>query len=108
MGTQKNRLNEMVLLSTQNICLNVWVRKYLKFYAENFCLSKPVVAVCYRYSTGEVKYWDLTSGDTCVLQPSNTSLRLLDDYEGGTVQNTLQSVVTSDSTIAALYSQGKT
>ena len=67
-----------------------------------------MVAVFYRYSTGEVKYWDLTSGDSCVLQPSNTSLRLLDDYEGGTVQNTLQSVVTSDSTIAALYSQGKT
>ena len=55
-----------------------------------------------------MKYWDLTTGDSCVLQPSNTSLRLLDDYEGGTVQNTLQSVVTSDSTIAALYSQGKT
>ena len=67
-----------------------------------------MLAVCYRYSTGEVKYWDLTSDDSCVLQPSNTSLRLLDDYEGGTVQNTLQSVVTSDSTIAALYSQGKT
>ena len=26
-GTQKNRLNETVLLSTQNICLNCWVRK---------------------------------------------------------------------------------
>ena len=26
-GTQKNRLNETVLLSTQNICLNWWVRK---------------------------------------------------------------------------------
>ena len=26
-GTQKNRLNEMVLLSTQNICLDDWVRK---------------------------------------------------------------------------------
>ena len=67
-----------------------------------------MLLVFFRYSTGEVKYWDLTSGDSCVLQPSNTSLRLLDDYETGTVQNTLQSVVTSDSTIAALYSQGKT
>ena len=42
MGTQKNRLNEMVLLSTQNICKKIWVRKYLLFYAENFCLSKPM------------------------------------------------------------------
>ena len=42
MGTQKNHLNEMVLLSTENICQKLWVRKYLQFYAENFCLSKPV------------------------------------------------------------------
>ena len=41
-GTQKNRLNETVLLSTQNICLKLWVRKYLQFYAEFFCLSKPM------------------------------------------------------------------
>ena len=43
MGTQKNRLNETVLLSTQNMCLNSWVRKYLQFYAQQFCLSKPMV-----------------------------------------------------------------
>ena len=41
-GTQKNRLNQTVLLSTLNICQKLWVRKYLQFYAENFCLSKPV------------------------------------------------------------------
>ena len=41
-GTQKNRLNETVLLSTQNICLKLWVRKYLQFYAEKLCFSKPV------------------------------------------------------------------
>ena len=41
-GTQKNRLNEMVLLSTQNICSKLWIRKYLQIYAEFFCLSKPV------------------------------------------------------------------
>ena len=45
MGTQKNRLIETVLLSTQNICLKLWVRKYLQLYAENFSLSKPVI-VC--------------------------------------------------------------
>ena len=31
-----------VLLSTQNICKKLWVREYLQFYAENFCLSKPM------------------------------------------------------------------
>ena len=46
MGTQNNRLNETVLLSTQNICLELWVRKYLQDSAEFFCLSKPV---CHTY-----------------------------------------------------------
>ena len=35
-GTQKNRLDETVLLSIQNICQKVWVRKYLEFHAGNF------------------------------------------------------------------------
>ena len=35
-GTQKNRLNETVLLSTQNTCLTLWVRKYSQFYAKIF------------------------------------------------------------------------
>ena len=39
-GTQNNRLSETVLLSTQNICSNWWIRKYLKFNAKKFCLSK--------------------------------------------------------------------
>ena len=43
MGTQKNHLNEMVLLSTQNICYKLWIRKYSQFYSKNFCLSIPVV-----------------------------------------------------------------
>ena len=38
---KKNRLNETVLFSTQNICLKLRVRKYLQFYAEIFCLSRP-------------------------------------------------------------------
>ena len=41
--TQKNRLNETVLLSTKNICWKLWVRKYLQFFAENFCIPKPEV-----------------------------------------------------------------
>ena len=41
MGTQKNRLNETVLLGTQNICLDCWERKYLLLYAQTFCLHAP-------------------------------------------------------------------
>ena len=43
MCTQKNRLNETVLLSTQNICLNCWVRKLLHFYARKLCLTGPLI-----------------------------------------------------------------
>ena len=39
-----------VLLSTQNICYKLWIRKYLQFYAEIFCFSKPV----YFYNIGAV------------------------------------------------------
>ena len=42
MCTQKNRLNEAVLFSTQNIYQKLWAKKYLQFYTEKFCLSKPV------------------------------------------------------------------
>ena len=41
-GTQKNSLNETFFLSTQNICLKLWVRTNLLFYDANFCLSNPV------------------------------------------------------------------
>ena len=37
MGTQRNRLDETVLLSTQNTCLN--------FYANYFCLTGPMLLV---------------------------------------------------------------
>ena len=43
MGTQKNRLSEAVLLSTQNICWNGLVRQYLQFYAQKLCLSKAMI-----------------------------------------------------------------
>ena len=32
-GTQKSHLNETILLSTLNICYNLWIRKYQHFYA---------------------------------------------------------------------------
>ena len=42
MGTQKNCLNETVLLSNQNTCLNRWIRKQSQFYAHKFCLTGPM------------------------------------------------------------------
>ena len=36
MGTQKNRLNETVLFSTQNICLSLRVRNIYNFTLKNF------------------------------------------------------------------------
>ena len=45
MGTQKNCLNETVLLGTQNICFKLMGKKILQFYAEHLCLSKPVFFV---------------------------------------------------------------
>ena len=37
LGAQKNRFNETVLLSTQNLYSKWWERKYLELYAEIFC-----------------------------------------------------------------------
>ena len=55
MGTQKNRLNETVLLSTQNIFLKLRVSKYLQFYAD---IVNVVVFLCRNLVgyTKEVKY----------------------------------------------------
>ena len=47
MGTQKNRLKETVLWSTQNTCFNRWIRKYLHFYAQKRnWLSWPMIPRC--------------------------------------------------------------
>ena len=44
MYTQKNRLNETVLLSTgSKTCLNWSVRNPSQFYAHKFCLSRPMI-----------------------------------------------------------------
>ena len=32
-------------LCTQNICSNWWIIKYLQFYAQQFCLSKPIYTI---------------------------------------------------------------
>ena len=52
MGTQKNCLNETVLLKTENLCKLGRVRKYLQFHAQKFYLSKPdlVYKVCCSFS----------------------------------------------------------
>ena len=44
-GTQKNCLNDMALLSTQNTCLNWWIRKYSQFYNQKFYLSGLMFAL---------------------------------------------------------------
>ena len=43
MGTQKNRLYEMILLSNQNTCVNWWIKKESQFYAQNFCSTGPMI-----------------------------------------------------------------
>ena len=44
-GTQKKRLNETVILSTQNVCYDCLVRKKLHFYLflKKFCLNGPMI-----------------------------------------------------------------
>ena len=48
-GTQKNRLNKAVLLSTQNICYKLWVRKYLHFFSDFLFVNLNL--------TGYAKIW---------------------------------------------------
>ena len=40
-GTQKNRLNETVLLSTQNIHYNLWIRNKIQFLFVCFVALRP-------------------------------------------------------------------
>ena len=66
-GTQKNRRNETVLLSTQNICSNLWIRKYLQFYSKKICLSKPMniylfLALVAILSTEQIGLYNIARG----------------------------------------------
>ena len=54
-GTQKNRLNETVLLSTQNTCLNWRVRKYSQIYSQNISLSGAMVLIRLNMITGFIQ-----------------------------------------------------
>ena len=94
MGTQKNRLSETVLLSTKTCrCLNLWVRKYLQFYAQNFCLSKPVF---FCVSVFQCTPNELTNGviNACFMLQFKDLIRLFACYNDGTI-NLLGKYITS-------------
>ena len=61
MGTQKNRLNETVLLGTQNKCLNRWVRKYSKFHAQKDLFLHTLLTYIDMFDSifGEIKEQEL-------------------------------------------------
>ena len=72
MGTQKNRLNETVLLSTQNIC------SIDGEDAENVCLSKPVYNNTIRVSNSldpdQARFFGrLDLGSNCYQQTTKSS-----------------------------------
>ena len=61
----------------------------------------------FRFSNGEVKLWDLSSGGQCVFQPSSTALILDEQADLGTVANHVNCVALNDKVTVAGYSQGK-
>ena len=86
MGTQKNPLNERVLLRIQNIRKKLWVRKYLKFYAENVCLSKHVIYISLLSSANYLLITrQVTSDHHLIFNFLNTALKEL----GGTDKSPL-------------------
>ena len=66
MGTQKNRLNETVLLSTQNTGKKTFI---INFYAQKFCLSI--------YQSSEFLKWSLPVDEFNPLLASSDFCRLL-------------------------------
>ena len=48
-GTQKNRLDEMVLLSTQNTCLNWWITGPMRVLDVKITCLLSITANCYCY-----------------------------------------------------------
>ena len=67
-GTKKNHLTEMVLLSTQNLCLNSLIRKYSKFHAKNCMYQAP------RYECLTENYFFYFSTRTYVVGTQKNSL----------------------------------
>ena len=64
MGTQKNHLNETVLLGPKHM-LKIMGKKIFKFYSEMFCLSKPVAQD------------SINTGTTFVCDSTNFSIAIL-------------------------------
>ncbi|KAL4223809.1 regulation of transcription factor catabolic process [Mactra antiquata] len=58
------------------------------------------------YTNGEVKLWDVVNEDSCVFQPSTTSLILDNVNEDGLLENIVTNVSTSDDLTVASYSHG--
>ena len=52
-GTEKKRLNETVLLSTQSRCLNLKIMKKSHFYARKCCLALPML---HMFNTGHIRF----------------------------------------------------
>ena len=62
-----------------------------------------------RYTNGEVKFWDLETGDECTFQPSSMALMLVEnEYDEGTLSNYVTNVAINKNVTMAGYSQGKT
>ena len=64
-GAQKNHLHETVLLSTQNTCLILWLRKYSQFYAHCFVCIKVLYFSVYfsddTFTSMIIQMWPLLS-----------------------------------------------
>ena len=68
LGTQKNRLNETVLLSTQYTCLSCCERKLSQFYKQKFAYLE----VCYFLPPWQHQV--VLSSDQCSVTPAHSLL----------------------------------
>ncbi|CAH1802157.1 unnamed protein product [Owenia fusiformis] len=58
------------------------------------------------YTSGHVKYWDLSNNDECIFQPSNTSLVIDPNVEQGTLGNIVTKTHVNSQLTSAGYSLG--
>ena len=76
MGTQKNRLDETVLLTTQDLCLNQWPRNYSHINAQKVCLTGPILVrrwgICH-YSEYMGKNNIHTPSSTIIIPPTKSA-----------------------------------
>lgn len=79
----------------------------IRFIWDNRLMHDEVPMGCCRYTSGEVRYWDvLAAGEECTLQPSSSALILDETSEEGTISNYPTHVTINTSLTAAGYSQG--